>query len=131
MKKLMASLVFGFTLIVGGCAQDQVLVHTTDEVAEMEPAQKVQAVIDNNNAMIYAAAAALDSSYEDGLVTRAQGQAIFDKLQAAHSLNKDAKNKLIAGEILLAGDRAALVKQIVTAITSELAKQVAEQENAQ
>lgn len=120
MKSLMVGLLFGFALIVGGCQSSDVLIHTPDEIKQMDVKSAVQAVIDNTNLMIISAIRTTGAYYESGAFTQADAQRYTNQIEDLYIRNGQVQDLLDAGLVIDAKDQAEVVRTAVELIMKEL-----------
>ena len=116
-----------------GCAitQDEVLVHTTDEIQAGSMDEQAQMIIDNNSLLAGVAATTVKDLYADHLITREDALRYAIKIDTANETNNDARKLLDLGKALEARDNARVMEKVLDLLVKELAKINGEVNNVQ
>ena len=114
---LLKAFILGLALSFGAC--------TTQPIGGVDktlyqPLQQAQAAVNEYNALLTAAASVVAQNVKDGIWTKAEGAAYVAKLEDLAKKVDSAQSLVRIGDPK-AGDQAALVKTLVTALHREIA----------
>ena len=123
MKKLMASLVLGLSLIVGGCNGNTGQVYDTEAIASSESkAEAARKALDNAKAGVIAATRTVVEYYQLGLISQGEAQGYGLKIEAANNTLNEGYDLLDLGKAVEAGERGEVVDFLMTEMLKQLAK---------
>lgn len=120
MRKLLASILLGLTLALGGCSGSDFVVHDTTKLET--PAQKLQAAIDQAKAGLTVLAEGAVVDRKAGVYNDEEWAALKGKLNEAKRHVDTAQGYFNAGDFSSAEGRLALANAVFAIIKSELIK---------
>lgn len=125
MRNLLASLVLGVGLLVGGCAQLGIepIYKDTAEVAKENPVLAVRQGIDEIDAWVAVTAETLIRDYHENVYTQEEIQNYYAKLNKLVMVVNQAENYLELGNVVMAKDKLQAAQLLVGALKNELIKQ--------
>lgn len=125
MRNLLASLVLGVGLLVGGCAQLGIepIHKDTAEVAKENPVLAVRQGIDEIDAWVAVTAETLIRDYHENVYTQEEIQNYYAKLNKLVMVVNQAENYLELGNVVMAKDKLQAAQLLVGALKNELIKQ--------